>query len=64
MALSTAHPVRMSFITADKTFDEIVNTCVSELDKSLYSGLEVGTMHLFYSSRLLRDSLLRFPVQC
>ena len=40
-----------------------MSTGVPELDRLLGDGLEVGLMHLFYGSRLLRDDLLRFAIQ-
>ena len=37
---------------------------LSDLDSLLNSGIQVGLMYLFYSSRLLCDDLLRFAVRC
>ncbi len=54
----------MLFITADKVFRTTTSIGVPKLDWLLDGSLKVGLTHLFYGSRLLRDDLLRFAVQC
>lgn len=54
----------MSFRTADSLESKTVTTGADRLDRLLGGGLEVGLMHRFYGSKLLRDDLLRFAVQC